>query len=109
MKVYEIIFQQLGGNRFAAMTGSKRFVGDGNTLEMQLAKNKSKANRLAITLDEGKDLYTMRFYKYTPGRFNRTTCEFTEDKVVEVELFEDVFCDQLQEIFTEVTGLYTHF
>ena len=30
-------------------------------------------------------------------------------EVVEVRKFADIFCDQLQELFTETTGLYTHF
>lgn len=51
MSVAETILQQLGGQRFTAMTGSKNYLADGNSLRMTLAKNHSKANRLAITLD----------------------------------------------------------
>lgn len=106
MRVADIILQQLGGGRFIAMTGSKNFVSDGNTLRMSLAKNSSKANRLWITLD-GDDTYTMRFFKYAAPRFNTKTCTFTEEKVTEIKKISGVYCDMLQDIFTNTTGLYT--
>lgn len=103
-----IILEQLGGNKFIAMTGTKDFVGDHNTLRMTLAKNASKANRLWVTLDDD-DTYTMNFFKYTPGRLSKKTWTFTEDKKVDVYTVSGIYFDQLQEIFTEVTHLYTHF
>ena len=106
MKVAEIILEQLGGNKFIAMTGSKNFLSDGNKLRMTLAKNMSKANKLEITLDPD-DTYTMRFYKYTAGRLNKKTFEFTEDKVTEIKTVSGVYCNMLQEIFTQTTGMYT--
>lgn len=107
MSVAETILQQLGGQRFTAMTGSKNYLTDGNSLRMTLAKNHSKANRLAITLDEATDTYRMRFYKYTAGRLNKKTFEWVPDKVVEVAEFDNVYCDMLQELFTQVTWMYT--
>ena len=74
---------------------------------MTLAKNHSKANRLTITLDEATDTYRMRFYKYTVGRLNKKTFEWVPDKVVEVAEFDNVYCDMLQELFTQVTWMYT--
>lgn len=110
MGVAEIILSQLGGNKFIAMTGSKNFVAAGNTLRMTLAKNASKANRLYITLGSD-DLYTMHFFKYTAGgwRVNHKAGTVTEkkEKIEEVKTFYGVYCDQLQELFTEVTKLYT--
>ena len=94
MSVAETILQQLGGQRFTAMTGSKNYLADGNSLRMTLAKNHSKANRL-------------RFYKYTAGRLNKKTFEWVPDKVVEVAEFDNVYCDMLQELFTQVTWMYT--
>lgn len=110
MNVPEIILNQLGGNKFVVMTGSKNFVADGNTLRMTLAKNGSKANRLHITLD-ADDTYTMHFFRYTAGglkvNHKKGTAEFVDDKITEVKTFHGVYCDQLQELFTEVTKLYT--
>lgn len=107
MRVASKILDQLGGNKFIAMTGAKNFVSDGNTLRMTLPKNMSKANRLYITL-ENDDTYTMRFFKFTAGRLNKKTFEFTEDKITEVRTIEGVYFDMLQSLFTEVTGMYTH-
>lgn len=106
MKVADIILNQLGGNKFVVMTGSKNFLADGNTLRMQLAKNMSKANRLWITLD-ADDTYTMRFFRYTAPRFNSKKLTFTDEKITEVKTIKGVYCDMLQEIFTATTGLYT--
>lgn len=107
MSVAETILQQLGGHKFTAMTGSKNYLADGNSLKMTLAKNHSKANRLTVTLDEATDTYMMYFYKYTPGRLNKKTFEWVPDKVVEVVKFENVYCDMLQDLFTQVTWMYT--
>ena len=109
MRTADIILEQLGGNRFIVMTGSNHFLSDGNTLRMHLAKNGSKANRLEITRN-GKDLYDMRFYRYTAPRYSTRGGEFRTypEKITEVKTYNDVYCDQLQELFTEVTKLYTH-
>jgi hypothetical protein len=106
MRVADIILEQLGGNKFLVMTGAKNLLADGNTLRMSLPKNMSGANKLEITLD-ATDTYTMRFYKYTAGRLNKKTWSWTEDKVKEIKLLSGVYCDMLQSIFTEVTGMYT--
>ena len=106
MRIADIILEQLGGNRFVMMTGSKRFVSDKNTLRMTLARNISKANRLWITLD-ADDTYTMHCFKFTPGRLNKKTYEFSKDKKTTIYKESGIYCDQLQEIFTRVTGLYT--
>ena len=108
MSVPEIIISQLGGNKFIVMTGSKDFIGFDKTLKMSLAKNISKANRLSITLD-GDDTYSMRFYRITHGHVNRRTGAWIDEKIVDIQRYSGVYCDQLQEAFTRVTGLYTHF
>ena len=108
MKVANTIFTQLGGNRFVMFTGSKDFVGDSKSLRMRLARNASGANRLKITLNS-MDTYDMEFTKYTPSRLDRKTFEFKPEKCKTIKTVNGVCCDQLQEIFTDVTGLYTHF
>lgn len=107
MRVADIILEQLGGNKFIVMTGSKNLVSDKNTLRMTLAKNMSKANRLEIIL-QPDDLYTMRFYRYIAPRMNSKTLTFSKEKITEVAKYEGVFFDKLQEIFTQVTGMNTH-
>lgn len=107
MEIANTILQQLGGHKFIVMTGSKHFVADGNTLKMCLARNSSGANRLHIILD-ADDTYTMRFFHYTAPRFNHKTFTFSEEKIKEIKTIEGIYCDMLQDIFTETTGLYTH-
>lgn len=103
------ILEQLGGSKFTAMTGSSHYVSDGNTLRMNLARNRSKANRLYITLDESTDTYSMRFFQYRPGglRVRNGEAFFVEDKITEVKQVDGVYADMLCEIFTSVTGMAT--
>ena len=98
MTVANEILRQLGGNRFIAMTGSKNFVASAekNYLGMKLTRNASGANYLRITLTP-MDVYKMEFISIR-GNSMKTKVEFN-----------DVYCDQLQTLFTEATGLYTQF
>lgn len=106
MTVAEEIYNQLGGHRFTVMTGAKNFIADKYSLRMSIPKNASKANRLEITLTP-MDTYTVRFYRYTPMRIDHKRGMVINEKVTEVKTFEDIYCFQLQELFTEVTGMYT--
>ena len=101
--IAKTILEQIGGRRFAAMTGSKDFIDMGNGLRMSLARNKTSANRLDIIYDAGADLYNMRFYRKT---FSKKTFEC---KTKDIETHERIYCDMLEEMFTMVTGLYTRF
>ena len=87
------ILEQLGGKRFILRTGSSHFITETNSLTMNLAKNKSGASILSITLN-ANDTYTMRFFK-NPAQEHGN----------EIEIYQDVYCDQLQEIFEAVTGI----
>lgn len=101
--IAKTIFQQIGGSRFVAMTGSKDFVDMGNGLLMNLARNKTSANRLEIIYDEDLDLYNMRFYRKT---FSKKTFE---SRTKDIAKYDGVYCDMLEGIFTQTTGLYTRF
>lgn len=74
--------EQIGGKRFAVMTGSRDFVDMGNGLRMSLARNKTSANCLDIIYDAGTDLYNMRFFRKTfskkPLRARRRTLKRTK-------------------------------
>lgn len=101
-QVATTILQQIGGHRFVAMTGSRDFINLGNGLRMSLSRNKTSANRLDIIYDEGADLYNVRFYRQS---FSRKTFE---TKVKDIKVIEGIYCDMLEDVFTDVTGLYTH-
>ena len=89
------ILNQLGGRRFIVMTGTKQFIDMGDGLKMKLTRNKLGAQFLYIQL-LADDTYLMTFAKIV--KF---------DWVV-IEQIPGVYFDQLQTIFTEKTGLYTH-
>lgn len=104
--VAEEILRQLGGREFIMMTGAKDFCTlDGSELIMRLPRNQSGANRLEIKLDYATDTYDVRFYRFSPPKFKGGEC--VKEKVTEICKYSDVYCDQLQELFTEVTGFDT--
>ena len=78
------------------------FMDLGDGVRMNLSRNKTSANRLTITLDEETDTYRMRFYRMTVGKH-------FEVRTKDIAVYEGVYCDMLEEVFTSVTGLYTRF
>jgi hypothetical protein len=90
------ILKQLGGNRFLTMTGAKNLLAHTDALSFKLPRNMSKGNYMKITLN-GNDLYDIEF-----SRIHNL-----EVKVLNT--VNDVYKDQLEEIFTSMTGLYTRF
>ena len=90
------LLQQLGGRKFMAMTGAKdlSFSKDESSLSMKIGKNSSGINHLKIIL-EPDDTYTMDF-----GRIRKL-----EYKVV--RSVKGVYAEALQDVFTEITGMYT--
>jgi len=89
--------QQLGGNKFIAMTGANDFGVDGNTLSFKFP-SRSGANYCRITLNS-LDLYDMQFIRI------RKVKGIPQSKVVAEH--NGIYADQLQTIFTKETGLYT--
>lgn len=77
------------------MTGVKNLVAAEDALLMHLPKNKAKAKYLRVEIN-ADDTYNMIFRTKAPN--------FAFPVVAE---FDGIYFDQLQEIFTEVTGLYT--
>jgi hypothetical protein len=94
-QIAQTILSQLGGGKFLAMTGAKSLVASENSLTFRIGRNKSKSNYVQIIYNYGKDLYEMRFgYVSMKG-------------LKEHKRIDEVYCDQLQDLFTEHTGLYT--
>lgn len=106
-EIASTIINQLGGSRFVVMTGSRDFIAIENGVRMTLARNYSKANRLEIVLN-GDDTYSMRFYNYQSPKFNSRTYQFCDSKETEIKEYEHIYFDQLQELFTNVTHMYTN-
>jgi len=97
MTVSRTILDQLGGNRFAVMTGAKSFVGSDNALSFRLPSNFARdgINAVRVTLDPS-DTYTVRFMRV------RGT------KITDIATTDTVYCDDLQSTFTRITGLDTN-
>lgn len=94
--VASVILEQLGGNRFAVMTGAKNFVSDGNSLRFKLPANFAKdgINLVRITLDPS-DTYSLEFMKM------RGT------NVQTIATREGVYAEDLRKVFKTETGLDT--
>lgn len=98
MTVARVILDQLGGNRFVAMTGAKHFTGGNAFLQFSIPTTRvGKINKVVITLN-GKDLYDVGFFRMNSKTFS----------IKSVKTVNDIYAEDLQEVFTEATGLYTH-
>jgi len=111
---YRDIFQQIGGNKFLTMTGSKvlHYGYDENgyvCLTFKLTRNLIGAQFLKIQYN-WKDLYNMEFSKIKKTQIPEYKAVgmkiYNEEKII-IELVEDMWADQLQPIFTDKTHLYT--
>lgn len=122
------ILSQLGGNKFVAMTGANQLVSIDNGLRFRIGRNKSSANIVRVMLN-GDDTYTMQFWRiksfnpYTillryadkglsPDEFNAKVKAATEraekDANKMLKEYKGIYCDQLQELFTDYTGMNTY-
>jgi hypothetical protein len=97
-QVAHTILEQLGGNKFLAMVVKKWWI-DNSGLNIKFGRNKSKANLLSIQYNFDTDSYTMTFWR---------TGKSWDSMVTEVQIFSNVYCDRLQALFTEFTGMATH-
>lgn len=98
MEAAIIILQQLGGNKFIAMTGAKSFLGSENSLSFTLPRGFANKgiNKVRITLLP-TDLYKVEFLKFNGRKLSIDT----------VSEHEGVYSDQLRSLFTKETGLDT--
>lgn len=93
--VARTIFSQLGGNRFAFMTGAKDFTSSSNALSFRLPRNAKRVTYVQIELDHN-DTYTMRFYR----------AGARASQLQELPKVEDVYSDMLLDVFENRTGIY---
>jgi hypothetical protein len=94
-KVAKEIARQIGGGMFVAMTGAT-FIVPANYYGVLIRfKGCRKCQWLHIRYNSN-DLYDLKF-----TRINNKTGE----EIVHAQ-FSDIYCDQLQELFEQTTGLY---
>jgi len=98
-RVGQTILQQLGGKKFTLMTGAKNFVlGDGY-LKFRIGRNSKGVSLVKITLMPS-DTYLVEFFK-------GVTLHSASSAPKLVSRHDDVYADQLSELFARVTGMDT--
>jgi hypothetical protein len=98
MEVARTILQQLGGNRFAMLTGARKFVAAEKGLSFVFPQPAAgKPNACTITLTP-RDEYDIVFSYVRFPNVPRV-----------VEEHKGIYCDQLLDIFEGATGLYGTF
>ncbi len=94
LSVAKEILNQLGGNRFIAMTGAKQFMASETRLQFKLPANFATAGiNVVIVKLTPADTYEIEYGKLRG-------CKYT---VIETQ--EDVYVDSIRECFTSATGL----
>ena len=89
------ILNQMGGPRIGAFIGTKTWIACDNGLSFRF-KGSKKYNMCKIALNS-MDTYDITFYRFYGVKLTRR------------EEINDVFCDQLVEIFERTTNLFLHF
>ena len=91
-QIAKTILQQLGGNKFIAMTGAKNLGHTNKGLQMKIGRNSKGITHVKVTLTS-MDTYEVEFIKVRG----------TNIKVV--KKVKGVYADQLGEIFKKYTGM----
>ena len=86
------LLQQLGGNKFIAMTGAKNFGTDGKSLTFKIGRNSKGVNFVRIKLTS-MDLYDIEFLQVRAGKIK------IKSKA------KRVYADQLGKMFKKNTGM----
>jgi len=95
--IADTILEQMGGeNRLVGFIGAK-IMKSKISVMMSFMEGRDGINACQVKYDEGQDLYTMTFYK------------LWGTKLGIIKEYDQVFCDQLVELFEETTGLMLHF
>ena len=96
--IANIIIKQLGGNRFISMTGAKMFTATATGTHFRIPGKRFAKNGInSIVIDlRANDTYSLCFSR---RHGMNLTC---------VETVCGIYADQLQQTFTEVTGLQCH-
>lgn len=128
-EIAQTILTQLGGHKFAVMTGAKNFVAIDNGIRFNIGKNGSRANLVKVVLD-WDDTYTMSFIrqgkmaneytiliKYANKGLSAEEYNEQVKKAIErakknaepktLQEYSGLYFDQLQEFFTQYTKMYT--
>ena len=92
--IAKTILQQLGGNKFIAMTGAKNLGFTNNGLQMKIGRNSKGITHVIISL-KSTDTYDVEFIKMRG--VNRKV----------VKKLKGVYADMLRKIFTKYTRLRT--
>ena len=95
--VSQTILDQLGGRGFSMITGSRNYTTshEGRGLTFQVGSNSKGVTHVEIVL-EASDTYTVRF-----SRLDAKTLKFTT-----LAEREDVYVEDLLDIFEDCTGLF---
>ena len=128
-EIAQTILNQFGGHKFVVMTGAKNFVAIDNGIRFNIGKNGSRANLVKVVLD-WDDTYTMSFIrqgksaneysiliKYANKGLSKEEYNEQVKKAIErakknaepkvLQEYSGLYFDQLQEIFTQYTKMYT--
>ena len=91
--VAHTILSQLGGNKFAAMTGAGSFASGPDSLSFRFSRAPRNKARACVVKLEADDTYTVKFFKMHGY------------EVQVVGEFSQIYSDMLPNLFFEETGL----
>ena len=94
MEIAKEILNQLGGNKFIAMTGAKNLASGDKALSFKIMRNSKRITHVKIYLNS-MDTYDVTFYS------------IRDTKIKNQYTLLGIYGDMLQSTFTKYTGLDT--
>lgn len=91
-QIAQTILQQLGGNKFVAMTGASNLLGSDNGLSFKIGRNQKGVTHVRVTLTAMDD-YIVEFLRIRGA------------KVDPVAFCQDIYGDTLARTVADKTGL----
>ena len=98
MRIANTILSQLGGDRFMVMVGARNLtaLGDPPGLSFNIGGGSKDRINLVVVKLMPSDTYRMEFYRTRKKRAH------------EIHNFDDIYADNLQDVFSRATGFATH-
>jgi hypothetical protein len=97
-EVAQVILSQIGGKRFQMMTGAKNFIA---------GQNENKEHYLSFKIPRSNKITHITISLTVMDEYNMKFISVHGTKIKDVAEVKGLFFDQLQEVFTEYTGLLT--
>jgi len=96
-EIAHTILNQFGGGQFGLLVGIKNIMALESGVQFKIGRGAAKKINTVVVELTPADTYTVTFWNCRGMKMDK------------ISTFEDVYCDELQDLFTRETGFYCRF